>query len=82
MKETPSSQVEITGHTDSVGNDQYNQKLSERRAHSAVEYLTKRGIASSRLKARGYGKTIPVATNDTEQGRSENRRVEMTVRKK
>lgn len=82
MKETPSVLVDITGHTDSVGNDEYNQKLSERRANSAVEYLTKHGIAATRLTAKGYGKTIPVATNDTEQGRAENRRVEMTVRKK
>jgi outer membrane protein OmpA-like peptidoglycan-associated protein len=82
MKETPSAVVEITGHTDSVGNDAYNQKLSEHRAHSAVEYLTKRGIDTSRLRATGYGKTKPVATNETEQGRAENRRVEMTVRKK
>jgi outer membrane protein OmpA-like peptidoglycan-associated protein len=82
MKETPSALVEISGHTDSVGNDEYNQKLSERRANSAVEYLAKRGITSSRLTSIGFGKTKPVATNDTEKGRSENRRVEMTVRKK
>jgi outer membrane protein OmpA-like peptidoglycan-associated protein len=82
MKETPSAVVEISGHTDSQGDDEYNQKLSERRAHAVVEYLSKRGILTSRLKATGYGETKSVSTNTTEEGRANNRRVEMTVRKK
>ena len=82
MKETPDAIVEISGHTDSQGDDDYNKKLSERRANAVVEYLVKRGIASDRLKATGFGETKSVSTNDTEEGRANNRRVEMTVRKK
>jgi len=71
--------IEISGHTDSKGSDTYNQKLSERRAKSVVDYLIKAGIGSSRLTFRGAGEAEPVATNDTKEGMQENRRTEFKV---
>lgn len=71
--------VEVAGHTDSVGTDQYNQGLSERRANAVRDYLVEKGIRASRLTAVGYGESRPVATNDTAEGRQENRRVELVV---
>jgi OOP family OmpA-OmpF porin len=71
--------VEVAGHTDSVGTDQYNQGLSERRANSVRDYLVEQGVRASRLTAVGYGENRPVATNDTADGRQENRRVELVV---
>jgi OmpA-OmpF porin, OOP family len=69
--------VEVQGHTDSVGTQQYNQKLSERRAMSVMNYLVSKGIARNRLSASGYGFSRPVATNETEEGRAKNRRVQL-----
>ena len=63
MKENPTLRVEISGHTDNVGTDKANQKLSMQRAQSVVEYLVDNGIARERLEAKGYGKTKPIATN-------------------
>lgn len=71
--------VEVAGHTDSVGTEEYNQKLSERRANSVQDYLVSKGIKASRLSARGYGEVQPVATNDTAEGRQANRRVELII---
>lgn len=71
--------VEVAGHTDSVGSEDYNQGLSEKRANSVRDYLTSKGVKASRLSARGYGESRPVASNDTEEGRTENRRVELIV---
>ena len=71
--------VEVAGHTDSVGTDAYNQGLSERRANAVRDYLTGKGVKASRLTARGYGESRPVASNDTKEGRAENRRVELVV---
>lgn len=71
--------VEVAGHTDSVGTDAYNQGLSERRANAVKDYLTAQGVTASRLTARGYGESRPVASNDTDEGRAENRRVELVV---
>ena len=71
--------VEIAGHTDSVGSEAYNQGLSERRANAVRDYLTGNGVKASRLSARGYGESRPVASNDTDEGRAENRRVEMII---
>ncbi len=71
--------VEVAGHTDSVGPDSYNQGLSERRANSVRDYLVSKGISSDRMSARGYGESRPVATNDTDEGRAQNRRVELIV---
>jgi outer membrane protein OmpA-like peptidoglycan-associated protein len=69
--------LEIQGHTDNVGNDAYNQTLSEARARSVVAWLTQHGVAAARLTAKGYGKTIPIADNGTDAGRAKNRRVEI-----
>jgi len=71
--------VEVAGHTDSVGSDAYNQGLSVRRADSVKNYLVSKGVNASRLTSRGYGESQPVASNDTDAGRAENRRVELIV---
>ena len=71
--------VEVAGHTDSVGSEEYNQGLSERRANTVRDYLVSQGITATRLTARGYGEVQPVATNDTDEGRQLNRRVELIV---
>jgi outer membrane protein OmpA-like peptidoglycan-associated protein len=75
----PTLHVTVEGHTDSVGGDDYNQKLSERRAQSVHDYLVQNGIPSANVDSAGYGKTRPVASNDTAEGRQQNRRVEMVV---
>lgn len=82
MKAVPSMQVEIAGYTDSVGTDAYNKDLSQRRANAVRDYLVKNGIPKSRISARGYGEDSPISTNDTEEGRADNRRVEFVVLKK
>ena len=69
--------LEVQGHTDNVGNDAYNQKLSDARAASVVAWLAGKGVAASRLSARGYGRKSPIADNDTDEGRAKNRRVEL-----
>jgi outer membrane protein OmpA-like peptidoglycan-associated protein len=70
--------VEIEGHTDSIGSDSYNQRLSQRRAESVKHYLTQRfPIASDRIAAKGFGESRPIASNDTLDGRGQNRRVEV-----
>ena len=79
MNQNSTLTIEIGGHTDNVGSDSYNQKLSEARAKSAVGYLVRKGITSNRLKAKGYGESSPIATNETDAGRTKNRRVEMKV---
>lgn len=75
----PDLQVEIAGHTDNIGSADYNQDLSDRRAESVREYLVSQGIASSNLTTAGYGFSEPMASNDTEEGRQENRRVEIRI---
>ena len=80
MKEDASLMLDIDGHTDSQGSDASNQILSEKRANSVKEYLEKKGVESSRLKATGYGEEKPIADNKTAAGRAKNRRTEMTVR--
>ena len=75
----PSLHVAIEGHTDSVGTDDYNQQLSERRAQAVRDYFVQQGIASGAVEAHGYGKTEPIATNDTAEGRQQNRRVELIL---
>jgi outer membrane protein OmpA-like peptidoglycan-associated protein len=71
--------VDVLGHTDSTGSDQYNQTLSERRAQSVSDYLSAHGVARARMGIRGYGESQPIASNETDIGRSENRRVEIKV---
>ncbi len=79
MNKNPDIRVEIDGHTDSVGSDAYNQRLSQARAQAVVEYLVKHGISRDRLVAKGFGETKPVAPNDTPEGRAKNRRVEFKI---
>jgi outer membrane protein OmpA-like peptidoglycan-associated protein len=71
--------LQIEGHTDSVGTDDFNQQLSERRSDSVRDFLAEQGVAGSTMTARGFGKTQPVASNDTAEGRQRNRRVELVV---
>eukprot|EP00452_MALV-II_sp_L67-6_P000042 gene41-249_t len=71
--------VEVAGHTDSRGTAEYNEKLSQDRAQAVVNYLVAKGVPASRLTARGYGEFEPVASNETEEGRELNRRVELRV---
>ena len=71
--------IDVLGHTDSTGSDAYNQALSERRAQSVADYLTARGVARVRMGIRGYGESQPIASNDTDAGRGQNRRVEIKV---
>lgn len=72
---------EVQGHTDNVGKDDYNQTLSAARAGAVMKWLTGHGVPAARLTARGFGKTLPVASNDTPEGRARNRRVELVCRK-
>jgi outer membrane protein OmpA-like peptidoglycan-associated protein len=80
LKENPTYKVQIDGHTDSQGKDEYNQGLSEERAASVKAYLESKGIDGSRISSTGYGETKPVADNNTAVGRAKNRRVEMALR--
>ena len=79
LTENPTLKIELGSHTDSKGSDDYNQKLSQSRSQSVVTYLIGKGIATDRLVAKGYGETVPVATNDTDAGRQENRRTEFKI---
>jgi outer membrane protein OmpA-like peptidoglycan-associated protein len=82
LKQNSSVEIEIAGHTDNKGSDQYNEYLSQGRSQSVVDYLIEQGIESYRLSAHGYGESKPIDTNDTDDGRANNRRVEFTVLKK
>ena len=75
----PSLHVAVEGHTDAVGGDEYNQDLSERRAQSVRDYFVQQGIPGNAIEARGFGKTQPIASNDTAEGRQQNRRVELVL---
>lgn len=77
LKEWGNIKVEVSGHTDSVGTDRYNMGLSLRRADTVRSYLISKGISADRLVAKGYGESQPIASNDTEEGRFQNRRVEL-----
>lgn len=79
LREYPSTSAVIEGHTDSLGTDEYNQNLSERRAQAVMQALTNSGISASRLSAVGYGESRPIANNATEEGRQKNRRVTVVV---
>jgi OOP family OmpA-OmpF porin len=79
LKDNPTIHVEVGGHTDSIGSDAYNQKLSERRAQTVATELEHDGISASRLTVRGYGERKPEADNKTAEGRARNRRVELIV---
>jgi outer membrane protein OmpA-like peptidoglycan-associated protein len=79
LNEYNQTRIEVTGHTDSKGTDAYNMTLSQNRANAVAGYLGSRGVASSRMVVTGAGETRPVASNDTDSGRAQNRRVEITL---
>lgn len=79
LNKYPDTDIKILGHTDNKGTDAYNQGLSERRAASVSSYLKDHGISSSRVSTKGMGENDPIASNDTEEGRSQNRRVEFVI---
>ncbi len=79
MQENPDMKLAIDGHTDNVGKDDYNQKLSESRAASVMNYIVSKGIDAGRITSHGHGKTMPIADNKTAAGRQQNRRVEMKL---
>jgi OmpA-OmpF porin, OOP family len=79
LQKYPERQVLIEGHTDSVGSESYNLDLSQRRADAVRDFLLQNGVNAARITTRGYGKASPVASNDTEAGRQQNRRVELII---
>ena len=85
MNRYPTMVIEISGHTDNIGKDDYNLKLSERRANAVKDYLASKGIAIARMETKGFGKTKPIAPNklpsgkDNPEGRAKNRRIEFKV---
>ena len=79
LQKYPDSQLLIVGHTDNVGDDSYNQSLSQRRSNSAAAYLAAQGVVRTRLAATGKGESEPVTTNETDAGRQKNRRVEVAI---
>jgi outer membrane protein OmpA-like peptidoglycan-associated protein/tetratricopeptide (TPR) repeat protein len=79
LTDVPTMKIEISGHTDSKGSDSYNLTLSQNRAQAVVDYLVNHGIAKDRLKATGYGETKPIDSNDTDEGRQNNRRTEFEI---
>ncbi len=79
IKEDPDAKIVVEGHTDSQGGERYNKDLSERRARSVRDYLVSRGIASDRVTSQGFGYSRSVADNKSQEGRANNRRVEIVV---
>jgi outer membrane protein OmpA-like peptidoglycan-associated protein len=81
MNDNPTLEIEMSAHTDSKGTDEYNITLSENRAKSVMNYILSKGIAENRITSHGYGETQPVATNETDEGRQLNRRVQFKITK-
>ncbi|WP_374407074.1 OmpA family protein [Pelagerythrobacter sp.] len=79
LQQYPNSLIDVYGHTDSTGSDSFNQGLSERRAQTVSNYITSRGVNSARIRWQGFGETMPVADNSSEEGRRLNRRVEIKI---
>lgn len=79
MNQYPDSLIDVYGHTDSTGSDAFNQTLSENRARTVANYLATRGVSSARIRSQGFGETMPVADNTTDEGRRRNRRVEIKI---
>jgi OOP family OmpA-OmpF porin len=77
LRDNPELKVEIQGHTCWIGTDAYNMGLSQRRANTVMKYLNAKGIAASRMTAKGFGESQPIDTNKTKEGRANNRRVEL-----
>lgn len=80
LRENDQTVVDITGHTDSKGSDSYNQRLSEDRARAVADYLAAQGVSMARMNSRGMGESMPLASNGTESGRQQNRRVEILIK--
>ena len=81
LKKNNSTEILISGHTDDVGSNEYNQRLSDDRAQAIAEYLSNKGISLTRIKTIGYGNSKPIESNKTEEGRNKNRRVEFKITK-
>ena len=79
MQDNPDAVIELQGNTDSVGSDAYNKALGERRAKAVFDYLKSKGINPNRLKMVSFGESKPVASNATDAGRAQNRRVDLVV---
>ena len=79
LKQYPGLKIQVEGHTDNKGSDEYNQDLSERRSSAVFEFLVSEGIDASQMIHSGFGESTPVATNDTEEGRARNRRVDLVI---
>src|SRR6266542_3705085 len=79
MNENKDKKASLSGHTDSIGTEAYNQALSERRVNSVRDYVVKKGVDSSRVSGQGFGESKPIADNKTREGRAKNRRVEIKV---
>lgn len=82
LRENQEMEIMIEGHTDIIGSDEYNKTLSQQRAKAVVDYLVKKGISNTRIYFQGYGRQLPIASNDSEDGRSRNRRVEFLILKR
>ena len=82
LNEFHKTSVNISGYTDSTGSDKHNQELSEHRANSVASYMVRAGVQHGRIQSRGFGERYPVASNDSEMGRAQNRRVEISIRPK
>jgi OOP family OmpA-OmpF porin len=79
MNENKDKSVNLSGHTDNVGTEAYNQRLSERRVNSVKDYIVKKGVDAGRVSGQGFGESKPIADNKTREGRAKNRRVEIKV---
>ncbi len=79
MNQYPNSLIDVYGYTDSTGSDAYNMSLSQRRAQAVADYLSSHGVSAARIRSQGFGETQPIADNNTADGRSRNRRVEIKI---
>ena len=79
MKQLPNLMVELSGHTDNTGSEVLNNRLSQKRAEAVIEYLIDKGIDKKKLTAKGYGSTVPIDSNETLEGRQNNRRTEFEI---
>jgi outer membrane protein OmpA-like peptidoglycan-associated protein len=80
LQQFPEMHITVEGHTDNVGSEEYNLKLSEKRAKSVLDFLVKEGVTPERLKLKGYGMSQPVVSNESAEGRQKNRRVDLVIR--